>query len=53
MIDLLICCLVLLPFLTADIRPHPGDREALASETHRSTYFPCDYRDCETKERQD
>ncbi len=34
MIDLLISCLVLQPFLTADIRLHSGDHEAEASEGH-------------------
>lgn len=40
MIDLLICCLVLLPFLIEDIQLHSGDREAQASEGHLglSTY---------------
>lgn len=32
MIDLLICCLVLLPFLIEDIELRSGDREAQASE---------------------
>lgn len=34
MIDLLICCLLRLPFLTADIQLHSGDHEAGASEGH-------------------
>ncbi len=42
MIDLLICCLVRLPFLTADTRLHSGDWEAGASEgrTGPSIYHP-------------
>lgn len=34
MIDLLICYLVLVPFLTADIQLHSGDHEAGETQVH-------------------
>lgn len=40
MIDLLISCLVLQPFLTADIQFHSGDHEAGASEGLTHTIGP-------------
>lgn len=53
MIDLLISCLVLQPFLTADIRLHSGDHEAGASEGHTGPSIYHATMDYETKERHD
>lgn len=49
MIDLLICCLALLPFLTADIRRQSWDHGAGASEGHTG---PSIYRVAISTERQ-
>lgn len=53
MIDLLINCLMLQLFSTADMQLYSGDHEAWASKERRHALGLCDFHNSETKERQE